>query len=434
MASNDRALREAEQLLTSGDWHGALTALDATDDPDDPRVLAGVGAAQWWLGDLTGSIRARERAFVQFQRSREPERAVEIALRLGFDYQSHASNNAAAEGWVHRAERIGEVLGDDGLTGWIRLARSDLEGSVANRISDAREALRIARQVNDPDLELCALSALGHLLVSNGAISEGIALLDDAMAGTAAEEWTSPETVVFTSCNMLVAAVEAVDFARAVGCVAAASDFAERYRAPFLSSQCRVVYGRVLFLTGDWAGAEEELAFASSTDIPPTFRGQAAATLAELHLARGDVGAAKATIAAVPHGLWSGPPLVRLRLVEGNSAAAAATAIDHLRTDQTPMLTRCHVLEVLGESWISLGDHEAAEATARDLGRLASSVDRDLPTARWHRLEGRLMLATDRATDAHNHLSLAIDGFDRLHLRYEVAKSQAMLAEALSST
>ena len=47
----------------------------------------------------------------------------------------------------------------------------------------AREALQVARENNDPDLDVCARSELGAALVELGRIREGTALLDEAMAG-----------------------------------------------------------------------------------------------------------------------------------------------------------------------------------------------------------------------------------------------------------
>ena len=121
----------------------------------------------------------------------------------------------------------------------------------------------MAVQFGDRDLELCALSQTGVALINQGRIAEGVPLIDEAMAGALAGEGQL-NTVVYTSCQMMESCNRCADFQRVVQWVRAADRFVERYGCPYLNATCRAHYGSVLFATGEWQTAEEELRKASS--------------------------------------------------------------------------------------------------------------------------------------------------------------------------
>jgi hypothetical protein len=64
------------------------------------------------------------------------------------------------------------------------------------------------------DLELCGMSQLGAVLVAQGRIEQGVALLDEAMAGCLGGEPGSFDTVAFTGCTTMVACARCADRAR----------------------------------------------------------------------------------------------------------------------------------------------------------------------------------------------------------------------------
>ena len=87
-------------------------------------------------------------------------------------------------------------------------------------------------------------------MVSSGDVSAGLALLDEAMAGTLAGECARLDTVVWASCSMLSACSLVADHKRAAHWCAAADSFAVKYGCPFLHARCRAHYGRVLSVQG----------------------------------------------------------------------------------------------------------------------------------------------------------------------------------------
>ena len=123
-------------------------------------------------------------------------------------------------------------------------------------------ALAVAREFDDVDLELVALSQLGLIRVAMGDVGPGFAMIDEAMAAALGGERSSLDTVVYTCCDMLNACEAATDLERAAQWCQVADGFIERYGCPFLYAECRTIYGGVLTASGRWADADRELAAA----------------------------------------------------------------------------------------------------------------------------------------------------------------------------
>ena len=96
-----------------------------------------------------------------------------------------------------------------------------------------QRALDVARAQGDADLELCSLSGLGEKLVMAGQLERGLALIDEAMAGTLGGERSRLDTVAYTCCDMLVACDLAADLERARQWCQVADRFIA-YGCPFL--------------------------------------------------------------------------------------------------------------------------------------------------------------------------------------------------------
>src|SRR6476646_10570291 len=365
------------QAMAAGDWPGARDAFSAVlEVAEVPEALFGLASALFWLGDLAGTIASCEKAYAGFRRRGDAMLAAGAALSLVGYNKGYLGNTAAARGWLSRAARI--------IDNEVPELRGELLGATAYVTDDpvqsevlARQAAEIGRANGNSDLELMAMHAVGQALVQQGRTEEGMALLDEAMAGVIGGEYGDPLTAAQMSCMTMVVCGSCFDLERATQWVQSLQSFIERYGCPFLYAECRTYYGRVLFENGDWAAAETLLAEAISMsqgvfEAPHAF---ASGTLAELRLAQGRVEDAARV----------------LRGVEGRTEAAAAAASvlrRRLAATSPNRLDVAAVIELLGEAEIALSDSGAAVERGRALIALGTASHCDLIVAHGERLLG----------------------------------------------
>ena len=287
----------------------------------------------------------------------------------------------------------------------------------------------MAAEVGDRDLELCALSEIGYALVEQGRVAEGVPLIDEAMAGALAGEGRL-DTVVFTSCQMIHACNRCADFERVVQWVRAADRFSERYGCHYLNATCRAHYGGVLFATGDWHDAEEELiaALELSEDALPAVRGEALTRLAELRLAQGRLEEAERLLAGFEDHEAAAPVHARILLLRGNLSLAAATARRRLGVVGENRLESALLLELLGE--VEIGQVEVAAERGRKLAELGGTLDCRVMLARGERLRGHA-LSDGGDAEAKGHLEAALSEFARLGMPFETVRTRLLIAQAL---
>lgn len=420
------------EALGRGAWEEARTAFeDALRADESPEVLFGLGQALWWLGGIRESVSCWERAYAAFRRRPDPAQAAYAALQLGMIYQANLGNHAAAAGWTARATRLADEFGLEPLRGWVLLLKAYGCPDAGQGETWARQARRLAVEAGDRDLELCALSQVGEALIYQGRIGEGVPLIDEAMAGALAGEGQL-DTVVFTSCHMVRSCNRCADFQRVVQWVRAANRFIERYGCPYLNATCRAHYGSVLFATGDWHNAEEELraALELSGDALPAVRGEALAKLAELRLAQGHIEEAEGLLAGFEDHEAAAPVHARIQLLRGKLTLAAATVQRRLGVIGENRLESALLLELLGEAEIGQGQAEAAAERGRRLAELGGTLGCRVMLAHGERLRGRA-LAAGADPAAKRHLDAALREFVRLEMPFETARTRLLLARAL---
>lgn len=412
--------------LEAGDW-------SAVDQGETAEALYGLADALWWLGENHESIGYRERAYAEFRRRPDPAQAALMALHLCVHYRANIGNPVAAAGWLARATRLVEEFELDALRGWLLLIKAyDCgDGPVGERW--AREAHEFARRSEDLDLELCALSQIGASLVMQGRVAEGVAWLDEAMAASLGGEGGSLDTVVFTSCNMIISCSHCAEFERAAQWVHAADRFAERYGCPFLYAECRTSYGGVLVATGDWSHAEDELraALELSRASLPALHGRALTTLAELRLAQGRIEEAERLLAGLEDHDASAPVTASIHLLRGKPALAATRIHSRLHALGRDRLESALLLELLGEAEIAQGEEEVAAERGRELVELGETLGCRIIGARGERLRGHALATRADVSSSRRHLDAAVSLFIRLEMPLELARTRRLLAETL---
>jgi tetratricopeptide (TPR) repeat protein len=398
MAEVGPVIEEGERLLAAGDWSAAEAAFrSALEIADTARALAGLGDALWWLGQVPAGLECRERAYGRFRREAEHAAAAEVAVWLAIDYRSNLGNRAAAHGWLARARRLVDDHQLTPLRGWVLLGEAHLADPVPGE-SRARQAYQIACDQRDPDLQLCALSQIGTALIGQGRITEGVAYLDESMAGALGGEWQDPGTVVFAGCNTIKSCISSAQLERANQWIHAADRFTRRYGCPFLYAQCRTGYGTVLMAAGDWARAEQELrtALDLSTGALPAVHTPALATLAGLRLEQGRVEEAERLVAGLDDQPATVPVVARIHLVRDRPASAQAVLHRRLAELGDDQLTRMELMELLGQAELEQDRAGAALARGKAMTTLGEDLGCEVAAARGLRLCGRALAARAR--------------------------------------
>ena len=299
----------------------------------------------------------------------------------------------------------------------------------------------LARASGDPDLELCALGDLGLTLVTQGRADEGLALIDEAMAGTLGGENHRLDTVVITCCDMLEACDLAGDLRRASQWCQVADRFIDRYGCPFLYARCRTLYGGILVAKGRWAEAEQELlaAIRTAEGAGPASHAEALARLADLRLRQGRLEEAEGLLPERGGGRATARVAARVRLARGEPSVAAGLLERSLEDDGRPgihgeyHLRAAAALETLVTAQLALGDVEAAAASAGRLGELADGDGDGQVAAMAAQASARVAAATGQADEARRLLERALGLLSPLDLPHETALVRLELARALAA-
>jgi ATP/maltotriose-dependent transcriptional regulator MalT len=429
----DGSIAAGTAALDSGRWDDAVAAFRAAlAEEESPEALEGMGRALWWLCDVRGSIRYRERSYVKFRQVGDAVRACWAAINVSIAYLANLGNAAAARG--ARAERAMTDADPNPMQGWLWAMQAAFTGDAARSRDLFERAIEFARRSGDPDLELLAVADLGLVLVIGGRVDEGLALLDEAMAGTLGGEYRQPETVAFASCNMLDACSLTGDLERATQWCRVADEFMRDYGSPFLFAHCRAYYGGVLVAKGQWARAEEELqaALRMSRDAGAEARGHAMVRLAELRCRQGRLEEAEALLADFDDILTAALPAAAVRLARGDSAAAVALLERRLEQLGEAHVEVAAALTMLVDAHLTAGDPDAAGRTAARLDAVARAQDR----AHAHALAALAFAHISRARgdidETLAYLERARQLLSSLDLPYESARVRLELAEALA--
>jgi DNA-binding CsgD family transcriptional regulator len=432
----ESAIADGYAALASGDWEGARGAFAAAlEDVDAPDALDGLGLALWWLRDAHGAVAHRERAYAAFRRHGELARAARIALWLSREYALVWGNEAAANGWLARAERLLADVAPGAEHGWIALTRAERSTDAADSARLASEAVEVGIRAGDPDLELRALAELGLAEVRQGRVDEGLARFDEAMAAAAAGE-PALETFADICCGLVRACELAGDVERTKQWSQVVDAFVRRYDHLPLLTFCRTCCADVYAATGRVDEAEQELLDALRELTAAGQRARCvnpAARLAEIRVVQGRFDEAEQLLAGFEDEPEAVGAAVALRLARGEAAAAAALLERRLSELGGDGLLAVPLLAHLVEARLSAGDAAAAGEAAEALAAVADTSALERVKAAAALARGRVATARADPTAA-SQLRAAVDAFGRLRLPLDAARARLELARALAPT
>jgi DNA-binding CsgD family transcriptional regulator len=435
--SADTALARGYGALAVGNWSEARAAFEeSVSTAESAEALDGLGRSLWWLREVREAVVCRERAYSGFRRDGELGRAARIALWLSREYALVFGNDAAARGWLARAQRLLTDVAPGAEQGWIDLARSEGSRDPSEAAIYAEAALDSALAAGDPDLELRALAQLGLVRVSAGDVDEGLAQLDEAMAAATSGEPATLETFADICCTLLLACERAGDVERPKQWSSVLEDFVRKYDHVVLLAFCRTCCADVFAANGRIDAAEQELvaAIQELTDAGQRSRCvNPAARLAEIRVLQGRFDEADELLVGFEGQPDATRAAVALRLARGEPAPAAALLERRLEEIGPTSLLAVPFLEQLVDARIAEGRLDEAGAAADAIAAIAAPSGRERIAAAAAFARGRVAAARGDGT-ATSELQKAINGFAALGLRLDIARSRLALAGTLAAS
>jgi DNA-binding CsgD family transcriptional regulator len=423
------------EAFVSQDWAGTVDALGSA-GPLPPDASEALAKARWWLDDPGGAIAAWEMAYTGYLRDPDTRRgAARVAVTIAREYTSALGNPAAANGWLQRAA---DALPDDepcAERGWISLAEAERTHDPVEAIAHAEAALEAARAFGDTELEIHALAAMGMGRVHEGRISEGMDLLDAALAAATGGETDDPRVLGDVFCGVVEACTLTADMSRVERWLEVFNDYMERHQHPPLLSFCMVCDAEDQLNKGEWDKAEQTLLGALEPIKTGAQRARCvhpAALLTSIRVAQSRFEEADQLVTGLEDLPEMAIPRASLFLARGESAVAVAELHRRLNVVGRDNLLAASILGALVEAEIAHGDFTAAADAAKHLDALAQGSERERDRADAALARGRVAAATGEAARAD--LERALEIYGRLEMPLQAAQSRVEIARTARET
>ena len=425
--------QQAFDLLVEADTEGLLAAGD----------LAVLGEVAYAAGHLDVTIEAWERAYAAClqvgDRIAAAGAAVRVAMHLLFD----TALMAPVRGWLARVERLLEGQGETPPHAWFAVV-STYERMLSGDTPGARRWAQRAIEVGSKfDPAACAIGrvAEARLLIMDGDVQQGLALLDEAGVATVSGE-LDPLSTGVVYCELVCALQGLAQYDIAEEWTEAMERWCETNAIGSIHGRCRVHRAEILRLRGSCNEAEKQ-ALVACEELRPYMRRELGWPLNELgriRLHKADVaGAEEAFVAAHQAGWDPQPGLALVQLARGDVATAAASirdALDHplrVPSKERPPNTAlqrapCSRRRSRSRSQPATPLVPARPPTSWRSSPPDSRARRSWPAAAVAR--GRVRLADGDAAGAEQSLSEGVRLWNEVGAPYEAAIARLDLAQA----
>ena len=324
----------ARSALDRGDWPAALALLHGDDSPEASEMAA---QARYANGEFEAAVATweslHERQLAAGDRITAAWAAANVAILLLVD----TGLMAPVRAWVARAERLLDdavPVPPHAMLAMVRTYERFFCGDPEGARQQAARAIELGRQLNVPPAVILGQVATARLLISDGAVEEGLAALDDValslMSGA-----VDPMTTGMMYCELVCAAQSLLAYDRAREWTDVMERWAHGNAFGGIHGRCRVHRAELLRISGPGPAAENE-AIAACDELRPWMRREFGWPLVELgniRLRMGDLDGAEEAFLQAHRSAWAPVPgIALLRLEQGDLTAAAeliADAVDN---------------------------------------------------------------------------------------------------------
>ena len=438
-------VERARDAAARGAWEEAFDLLMEADvvGPLAPADLPLFGEVAYAAGHLDVTIEAWERAHAACLEAGDHVAAAGAAVRVAMHVLFDTALMAPVRGWLARAERLLEGEAETPAHAWLAVVRS-YERMLTGDTPGAREWARRAIEVGATcDPAACAIGrvAEARLLILDGDVADGLALLDEAGVATVSGD-LDPLSTGVVYCELVCALQGLALYDVAEEWTEAMERWCETNAIGSLHGRCRVHRAEILRLRGSCNEAESQ-ALTACEELRPYLRRELGWPLNELgriRLHKRDIAGAEEALLGAHRAGWDPQPgLALVRLAQGDVATAAASIRDALeRPLRVPSkerppnsdLQRAPLLEAQVEIEIAAGDIDRARSAADELELVAARFESKALVASATLARGRVRLADGDTTGAEQSFSEAVRLWNEVGAPYEAAVARIGLADA----
>lgn len=426
-------MRDARDAFGDRDWQRAYEAFRACADLTAHDYDA-LGECAHWLGRADEVRSLYQEACRLHTAEGRPGAAALSAFMLAIYYRV-GGEPAHADGWQSRAQRLladAEEGPEHGYPLYLQVAGL-MDHDTAAAIEGARRMQELGKAFSDETL--CALGVFfeGRALIKQAKVTEGLALLDEAMLAALSDR-LKPMWTGAIYCGLLDACHELADLQRAREWTDATTKWCSPLPvASLYPGICRVHRAELMHVGGRFEEAEAE-ALAACEDmqgIDVFVVADGFYEIGEIRRRRGDLaGAEEAYENAHRIGRDPQPGLSLLRLAQGNVDGARSSILAAVLAAGPNRLARAPRLAAQVEIALAAGDVAVARESAEEVNDIASAFGSAGLRATAQRCLGAVALAEKQAVTALAALRTAFGLWQELDAPYEAARTRLLLAQA----
>ena len=419
-----RAWSEAHRWLAAADRKAPLLAPD----------LELYAQSALLLGRDEEGLGLMERLYHFYLDGNEPTHAARAAFWVGFRLGA-LREMGRASGWLARAQRL---IGNTDCVerGYLLLPtvqRALAAGDHDGALVAATAAADLGDRFRDADLTAFARCLQGKVLLRQGHVEGGLALLDEAMVAVTTSQ-LGPVLTGLIYCTAIACCSQLYVMDRAREWTAALASWcaAQPDLVPF-SGTCLVHRAELMQLGGSWPEAIEEARRASdrvSREVDWQASADSFYQQGEVHRLRGDLSAAEGAYRRASElGREAQPGLALLRLAQGRRDDAIS-AVRGALSATNDRLHRARLLPAAVEIALAAGDIEDARRGARELEQIAADFGTEVLGAMAAHARGAVELAGGGAEAALEPLRRAFRVWHEVGAPYIAARLRVLIARA----